>query len=62
MKEKRPKTVGFSLNVGLELLRRVDRVAKQVHATRTFVVRHMLRTYLPDVEKNGLFQNSLEVK
>jgi metal-responsive CopG/Arc/MetJ family transcriptional regulator len=62
MKEKPLKTAQFSLNVGLELLRRVDRVAKRVHATRTFVVRHMLRTYLPEIEKRGLFNNSLEVK
>lgn len=61
MREKAPKKTQFSLNVGPELLRRYGRIARKNDSTLTFVIRHVLKTYLPEVERRGLF-NLLEVK
>jgi len=59
MKGKAAKKKQFSLNP--ELSRQVERIAKKEGTSLVLVIRRVLKTYLPEVEKRGLF-NLLEVK
>jgi len=59
MKGKAAKRKQFSLNP--ELSRQVERIARKEGTSLIFVIRRVLKIYLPSVEERGLF-NLLEVK
>jgi hypothetical protein len=60
MKQKAPKKL--SLDVSADVSSRLRQFAKKNDCSVTLVVRYLLNTYLPEIEKRGLFNNLLEVK